>query len=212
VEITELHSASGYQVHLHLALRGAVADYETAWEAVQDAPPLTEETATPELTLRHYDLEQRRAVVLLLTASCVEAIANFCLACKASPEQFALLERSTFLEKWTIVPSLFWPDYSLPKDGELFQDLRRVHDRRNALMHLKEKVTVAGVTNSAGVVPAHAGDEHKFIPRCRTLPDRLFSHLRGYDSRAFDPVTAILALVDAIATVWKEEAPHSPRT
>ena len=207
MNITLLHSASGYQVYLHLALRDAVADYAKAWDALRDQPPLTESTATVELTLLHYHLEQRRAVVLLLTASCVEAVANFCLACKATPDQFTVLERATFLEKWTTVPSLFLPGYSLPRDGELFQDLKRVHDRRNALMHLKENVSIAGVTTSLKSTPARAGDEHIFIPRCGTLPDRLFSHLCTFDtSGAFDPVIGIFALADAISTVTQKQA------
>jgi len=210
VTVTELHSTSGYQVYLRLALREAVVDYESAWEAVRDQPPLTEDAATTELTLLHYAVEQRRAVVLLLTASCVEATANFCLACNATPDQFAVLERATFLEKWTTVPSLFLPGYSLPRDGELFQDLKRVHDRRNALMHLKERVTMAGVTSSPGVTPARAGDEHIFIPRCRTLPDRLFSHLCRFDPGAFQPVIGILALADGITTVRQRESLNPP--
>jgi hypothetical protein len=210
VEITELHSTSGYQVYLHLALREAVEEFQSAWEAVRDQHRLTEETATPELTFLHYALEQRRSVVLLLSASCVEALANFCLACKATPDQFAIIERSTFLEKWTTAPSFFLPGYSLPRDGELFQDLKRVHDRRNALVHLKEEVTIAGVTTSPGSAPPRAGDEHVFIPRCRTLPDRLFSHLCTFDPGGFEPVIGILALAEAIAAVRQKEPTNSP--
>ena len=207
MEVTLLHSSSGYQVYLHLALRDAVAAYERAWEIVREQPPMTEDNPSGELMLLHYQLEERRAVAVLLAASCVEAVANFCLACKASPDQFAVLERATFIEKWTTVPTLFFPGYTLPRDGELFQDLKRVHERRNALMHLKETVTVAGVTSSPGTPPPRAGDEHVFIPRCRTLPDRLLSHLCTFDDGgSLGPVHGVLAWADAIASVRKKQA------
>jgi len=163
-----------------MGLYDAVAEYEGAHERVEQRPPLTEDTATPELTLLHYTLEQKRATTLLLAAACVEAIANLYLSLKTSPDQFAVLERATFLEKWSVVPSFVTPGYTLPKDCELYQDVRRLQARRNALTHLKEEVTVGGVVH-AGSMPEHAGDEHCFVKRCQSLPDRLVSHFASFD-------------------------------
>lgn len=148
---------------------------------VEQRPPLTEDAATPELTVLHYTLEQKRATTLLMAAACVEAIANLYLILKTSPGQFAVLERATFLEKWSVVPSFVIPGYNLPKDCELYQDVRRLQARRNALTHLKEEVTDGRAVVHAGSMPEHAGDEHCFVKRCRSLPDRFVSHLASFD-------------------------------
>ena len=52
-------------------------------------------TATPELVRLYYSHVQKRVTVILLAAACVEAVANFYLATKSTPEQFAVLERAT---------------------------------------------------------------------------------------------------------------------
>lgn len=193
-EIKELQGNSGYQIYLHLALDEAVAAYEKAHAAVI-RQPLTEESATLELTMLHYALEQRRATALLLAAASVEAVANLYLGVKATPEQFTLLERATFLEKWTVLPSLFLSHYEFPKGGELYQDLTRLHARRNALVHLKEEVRRDGLVLHPGSPPQRAGDEHVFVTRCRSLPDKLVAHLASFDnSDALASIHWILAL------------------
>jgi hypothetical protein len=198
MRVTELQGSSAYQTHLLVALYDAVAEYEQVHERVEREPPLTEETATPQLTVLHYTLEQKRATTLLLAASCVEAIANLYLGLKVNVDQFAVLERATFLEKWTVVPSLLVAGYTLPKDGELYQDVKRLQVRRNALAHLKEGVTVGGVVVHTGSLPESAGDEHFFVKRCRSLPDRLVSHLGSFDKTdAMTPVRMILAFPSA---------------
>lgn len=194
MKVTQLKGASGYQAYLHLALNDAVDEYLKVHAKVAQQPPLTEENVTPELARLHYTLEARRATTLLLAASCVEAVINLYLAFKATPEQFAVLERAAFLEKWTVIPSLFVPGYTFPKDGELYQDLKRLHARRNSLVHLKEKVSSGGVVLSPGSSPKSAADEHTFVARCRSLPERLVSHLASFDkSDAVAPLVFIFA-------------------
>lgn len=181
MKITEISGSSGYQAFLHLALDDAVAAFKEAHKEVSQQPPLTEDSATPELTLLHYKLEQRRATALIIAACCVEAAANLYLAQKASPDQFALLEWAKFMEKWMVIPSLFVPSYAFPKDGELYQDLKRLNVRRNALVHLKEEVTRYGAILHTGSRPESASDEYVFVERCRSLPERLLSHVALYD-------------------------------
>jgi hypothetical protein len=189
MKITQIHGSSGYQVFLHLALDEAVTEYEKVYKEVAQRPRLTEESVTPELTLLHYRLEQRRATALVLAACCVEAVANLYLAHKASPDQFAILEWAKFMEKWTIIPSLFVSEYKFPKDDILYQDLKRLNGLRNALVHLKEEVTKGGTLQHTGSRPESASDEHVFIGRCRSLSDRLLSHIALYDKS--DVITQI---------------------
>jgi hypothetical protein len=177
MEVEEIGGSSSYQVYLHMALDDAVSAYQKTHKAVSRHPPLTEKTANPELTWLKYALEQRRATTLVLAACCHEALANLYLAQKTTSEEFAILKWTRFLEKWTVLPSLFVPNYSFPKDGELYQDLKRLSARRNALVHLKEAVSRDGAT----LHPEVASDESVFIGRCQSLPDRLLEHLASFD-------------------------------
>lgn len=201
MRVAELQEFTVYQAHLHVALYDAVAEYEQVQERVEQQPSLTEETATLELTVLHHTLEQKRATALLLAASCVEAVANPYLGLKVTPDQFAVLERATFLEKWTVVPSLLVAGYALPKDGELYQDVKRLQVRRNALAHLKEEVTSGGMVVHRGSIPEGAGDEHFFIRRCRLLPDRLVSHLASFDKTE---VMMPIRMIQAVASSFLE--------
>jgi hypothetical protein len=210
MKVTELKGSSCYQTYLYLALDDAVAEYQKVQAAVTQQPPLTEATATPELTMLHYALEQKRATAILLAASCVEAVANLYLGFKATPEQFALLERATFLEKWTVLPSLFMSGYTFPKDGELYQDLKRLHARRNALVHLKEKVSLGGVVLHPGLLPESAGDEHIFVCRCRLLPERLVLHLALFDKT--DALTVIKIIFAAVETFREMRRSLTPQS
>ena len=196
MKVTQLPGSSAYQAYLHLALDEAVSAYEAAHKAVRRHPPLTEETATPELTLLHYSVEMREATALILAACCVEAVGNLYLGHKATHEQFDLLERTSFVDKWTVVPSLFVPSYSLPRNGQLYQDLKRLMVWRNALVHLKEEVTaLGGSVLHQGSVPNRASDHHVFVCRCRSLPDRLLSHAASFDkTNAIAAVTMVLAV------------------
>jgi len=206
MKITEIGGCSGYQVHLLLALDNAVIAYEETHDAVSRNPPLTEESATPELTFLHYSLEQRRATALILASCCVEALANLYLAHKTTPEQFAILQWAKFLDKWTVVPSLFLPEYSLPKDHELYQDLKRLNARRNALVHLKEEVTHGDSVRHRGLHPEVASDECVFVGRCRSLPERLLAHVASFDKTdAITHVSMILAVARTMREISRQQ-------
>jgi hypothetical protein len=182
MEITKIGSFSVYQVYLHLALDDAVSAFEETNDEVSHQLPLSEESVTSELTLLHYKLEQRRATALILAACCVEAVANLYIEHKASPDQFDYLKWANFIEKWTIIPSFFVPSYTFPKDGVLYQDLKRLNVLRNKLVHLKEEFTRGDVVLHIGSHPEYEPDEHIFVGRCRSLPERLLSHVALYDN------------------------------
>lgn len=184
MEITQVGGFSAYHIYLNLALDEAVNDYERTRTEIQNHSSFPEETTTLEVTRLHYRLEQKYATAILLAACCVEAIGNLLLAMKTTPDQFASLQRASFIEKWTVVPPLFLPDYTLPRNGELYQDLKRLQNRRNTLAHLKEEVVRGEAVVHPGSLPESAGDEHVFVGRCRTLPLRLVKHITKFDQDA----------------------------
>lgn len=182
MKITLVSSSTGHQTSLHFALYHALDEYERVYEEVQKNPVLTEETATPELTFLQYQWEQWRVTALILAAACVEAAANLYIGFKATPEQFAELEWEHFLDKWTKVPKLFVKTYVLPKDRQPYQDLKRLNQRRNELLHMKEHITRNGKVISGNRVGNYTvNDEHEFVKRCRTLTERLVKHLAQFD-------------------------------
>jgi len=79
------------------------------------------------------------------------------------------------------LPTLFVKRYTLPKDCVLYQDLRRLQVRRNAIAHLKEEVTQGDEIVHPGDHPAVADDEHRFMGRCRTLTAELMRHVVTFD-------------------------------
>ena len=203
MKVTELRGSSAYHVHLNLALADAVEEYKTLSYEIQKHPPLSEETATAELTRLYYLHEEKCITVILLAAACVEAVVNFYLATKTTPEQFAVLERATFIDKWVVLPSLFLKDYTFPKGSVLYQDLKLLHNRRNSLLHLKATITEGGKIVHKGTELTVPSDEKVFIERCASLPDRLVRHITS-----FDP-TGVQDLVITLSITWRKHEEKS---
>jgi len=187
---------SGYHIYLNLALDEAVGEYERTFTEIQNHPSFTEEIEEDEtlgLIRLQYRLKQKFTTTILLAACCVEALGNLFLAIKTTPDQFASLERASFIEKWTVIPSQFLPEYTLPQDGQLYGDLRRLQIYRNAIAHLKEEVIRGKTVVHSGSLPKTASDEHVFISRCRTLPIRLVKHLIKFD-QSTEPRLKLMAV------------------
>jgi len=206
MKITKAGEWSGHYLFLNIGLEEAVNEYERVHAEIQSHPPLSKETGTPEEILLHYNLEVKSAAVILFTACYVEALANLYLAFKTTTAQLSVLESTSFLEKWTVVPSLFRPDYAFPRDGELHHDLKRLSQRRNALVHLKEKVAWGKEVEHKGNLPRSDGDEHAFLCRCRTLPLRLVEHVAKFDEKAQNILITIkFQVVPRVATVEEQQ-------
>lgn len=182
MKITRGKSSSAYHLYIYLALRETVKGYEQVAQEITNCPELTEETATPQLTRLYYLRKQKAATVVVLAASCVEALGNLYLALKTTPEQFKTLERTNLIDKWVVLPSLFLPGYIFPKGEQLYCDLRQLCKQRDSLMHLKEEITQGEEVVHKGNLPEAAGDEHAFLGRCAILPIKLVQHLANYDS------------------------------
>jgi len=206
MKITKGGEWSGYHIFFKIGLEEAVNEYERVHAEIQSHPPLSMETGTPEEISLHYNLEVKSAAVILFTACYVEALANLYLAFKTTTDQLSVLESASFLEKWTVVPSLFLPDYAFPRDEELYHDLKRLHQRRNALVHLKEEVAWGEDVKHKGALPKSDGDEYAFLCRCRTLPLRLVEHVAKFDETAQHILPTIkFQIVPWVATVEEQQ-------
>jgi hypothetical protein len=208
MKVALVGSSSAHQSSLQFALHHALDEYERVYTEVQKQPKLTEATATPELTFLYFEWESWRVTSLILAAACVEAAANLYIGFKATPAQFAELERRPFLDKWTTVPASFVKSYVLPKNRQPYQDLKRLNQRRNALLHMKEHITKNGTALKGKRVGDYTmKDEHEFVKRCRTLTDRLVQHLRTFDHT--DVMTSVF-LVTAFAAVYRDAMKQRP--
>lgn len=128
-------------------------------------------------------LEERRMVLVLLASSLIEAVANVYLSLKLDTHEFEFLEMSSPLDKWTIVPGFFLPNYEFPKDGMLYQDLQSLFSRRNGITHMKPEVKRDGKRIHRGNHPPLSESEHKQMLRWLSLPGRLLDHLTKYDNK-----------------------------
>jgi hypothetical protein len=85
-------------------------------------------------------------VALLAHALCeaaINAILALGLAQVGSQAKFAALERQNIRKKWLLGPQSYFPGWTLPQDGPLWQTLQQLTDDRNALTH--HKITLAKI-------------------------------------------------------------------
>jgi len=126
-------------------------------------------------------IEQRRLPVIILSCTLLECAINFYLCIKCDAKQFEKLDKKGLFEKWTEVPKQFFPNYNIQSASGLKEDLRKLIDRRKAIIHSKPMIIVDGGNQHKGNEPEIAFDEHSFIERCVTLPYRLSDNLFGGD-------------------------------
>lgn len=125
--------------------------------------------------------KQYRIVIISLCCIHIESLINFYLAKKTDENQFSILESAKLIDKWVTLPSLFIPDYKITTDSQLFEDLKLLIKRRNALTHPKPMLIIDGEQIHKGNVPKPSKDEHKFTSNCVSLPKRLIINLLKYD-------------------------------
>jgi len=167
------------------ALRRYTAQYQELLQEVENYQP---ESVSPNTDIDFayferfgFSVDESRMVVILLSHNFIEALANFNLALQTNEEVFQLLESASVIEKWATIPRLFVPDYELPKGEQIYQDLKLLVTRRNAITHMKPEIVVDGLRMHKGNVPKGIRNEHKFVMNCVSLPLRLLKNLGKYD-------------------------------
>jgi hypothetical protein len=136
-------------------------------------------------------IEQKRITVVVLTCALIEHTINFYLGLKCNTADFAELERSSIMKKWTVIPKNLMPAYDLPISSALYRQLEAVVQRRNAIMHAKSKLSIDGDNRHAGNEPPGVLDENAFIEQSVSLPSQLLDHLLSFDQDAFPPMSSL---------------------
>jgi len=156
-------------------LRYIVRRYSEYWEMLM----YKEEHERPRYT---NEVEIRRLTVVVLTCVFLESVINFYLCTKLSTDDFQKVDRLGLEKKWSQIPASFLTGYSLSSSPDLLRDLHEVTQRRHAIAHSKPKISIDGDNRHAGNEPTPQLDEHAFIGRCASLPERLVANLLNSDS------------------------------
>ncbi len=139
-----------------------------------------------------------------LAEATINAFLALGLAMYSSTEVFKILERANVLEKWTTGPKTFHPSYSLPKGGALYGTLKYLISQRNALVHSKIELSIAGNLELEGsrIDRPPQLKRLEWIRRLFSLPFDLANHARQQV-----PDMHFLALIDR-GSIGKFE-PHT---
>jgi len=149
-------------------------------------------------------IEQRRLPIIILSCTLLECAINFYLCTKCDAKHFEKLEGKSFLKKWTEVPKQFVSKYNLPEGSELENDLRKLINRRHAIIHPKPMISIDGGNQHQGNEPDIALDEHEFIGRCATLPFRLIDNLIACDMGAMMDLSSLRMSCGSVASVFEK--------
>ena len=176
---------SAYHSTILSTLKRQVSQYHKLYEESQGFTP---EDIAPNADIEMvflqkfgFALDESRLVIILLSHSFIEALANFYLALCTDKRQFNDLEKTGFIKKWTEIPCRFVPDYRLPTGEQIYQDLELLNTRRIAITHVKPEVIRDGLKILKGNLPKGTSNEHEFVMNCATLPLRLLKNLGRYD-------------------------------
>ncbi len=152
-----------------LALRIALVEYFESYEKIHEKNGNNDE------------LEARRVMIVILSAALCEACINTWLAVNLDEDVFALIEKSSTVEKWTSAPKLIINSYSFSRGTIVHEDLKFVFHCRNAIMHSKTEVF-------SGEEKLHKGNyhfledlKHDRIIRIAGASVELLNHLNQFD-------------------------------
>jgi len=176
-EPKEIVSSSYHEV-IAWELRAAIRRYFEYWEYL-----FWKEQRPPGIYLAA--IEQRRLPVVVFSCMFLENVINFYLCTKCDAKDFKKVESESLYKKWTKIPSQFAPRYLIRDTDQIGIDLRKLVNRRNAIIHSKPMLSIDGDNRHQGNEPDVQMDEHKFMEQCATLPYVLIHTLIHYDPSGF---------------------------
>ena len=178
-------------IHILNPLYGALKTNKAQWDQINlDIEKLKEKSETEAQKCRpilRFQQAQFHVVIVLLTNSIIEGIANYYLASKCENDQFELLERSSTLDKLVTVPKLFLKEYKFQKNEALFCELKELLNLRTSMVHPKPRIFENGKLVHKGNLPFSLLNCAAAKPdKCLSIPVRLVEHLCSQDPEAFD--------------------------
>lgn len=105
-----------------------------------------------------------------LSEAAINAILAIGLATKGAADLFQMLERADIKEKWVTGPKAIYPAYELARSGALFQTLQHLTRQRNAFIHYKVELEVAGKKVLSG-----SNIDRPSLQSCMSWMERYFS-------------------------------------
>ena len=128
-----------------------------------------------------FSLDESRLNIFLTAASLIEATANLYLSSKMDAALFAVFDKANFVDKWCHAPKLFSEGYSIPRDGQLYEELTQLKQIRDAIVHSKPEILVNGKRVHKGKVPNKFFQDHSFCLKIALLPYKLLENLLKFD-------------------------------
>jgi len=187
IEFSNYHEVIAYE------LRDAVERYFTVWEMALEKKSEDHERLGEVV-------EQPRLSVVILSTVLLECSINFYLSVKCNADEFQALGKMSLQDKWQLAPAWFAKGYQLPAGTSLAEDLQRLVQRRNRIVHVKPFIAIDGEARHKGFEPRVTFDEHDFVCRSATLPSRLIDNLLQHDAEAHMPLSNLRMYVGVAAT------------
>lgn len=134
--------------------------------------------------------------LVMFIATFIEANLNLYLSFKLSRGQFKAVEQLGILEKATSLIEIAVPGYSVDRSASFFGDLRTLVATRNALQHLKPRITVREEILQDGFQPKHLQADRSDAPQLQKwcgLPERIMDHILLSDRSTAAVHTALTA-------------------
>jgi hypothetical protein len=183
---------SNYHEVIAYELRDAVERYFKVWELALEKKPEERESLGVVV-------EQPRLSVVILSTVLLECSINFYLSVKCNADEFQALGKMSLQDKWQLAPAWFAKGYRFPGGAALAEDLKRLVQRRNRIIHTKPYIAIDGETRHKGNEPEISFDEHDFICRSATLAWRLIDNLLQHDEEARMPLWSLRTYVGVAA-------------
>jgi len=182
-------SFSTYYDVIAYELRASIRRYFELWESLfwkgQQQNPMC-----------LFDVERKRLPIIVLSCTLLECAINFYLSTKLSSEQFKEISRDKtvikfgkLFGKWVLAPGKILQKYEVP--DHLKEHLRKLINRRNAIIHSTPMISIDGDNRHKGNEPEIELDEHIFVGHCSVLPSLLVENITASDPKSWSNLSSL---------------------
>lgn len=186
VDLTKYAESISGHFFLSYALKKAKEEHKALYDEIANFKPDENNTQYPPEFAFHLAFADKVSIselnIVLIASSLVKACANLFYAKKTDTEMFSILERTTPIQKWTTLPKLFIPNYSLPKSEKKYKTLKVLNERRNSLMHPKPLMSKGEKVLHQGNLYTKTSNEFALHLDFCELPHQLVQNLKSFDN------------------------------